>query len=70
MSKKKPLGDTEKTVLVGGLVLAFWLGLDALVKRAERRNIEPSNGDQEPRSGRSRSRFSRRTMRARRREAA
>lgn len=36
MSRSKPLGETEKTVVVGALILGFWLGLDALVKQAEK----------------------------------
>ncbi len=46
MSKKnKPMGDTEKTVLVGALILGGWLGLDALVKRAEKRTATDQTGD-------------------------
>lgn len=40
MSRGKSLGDGEKTVLVGGLVLGMWLGLSAYVKRVEQRDIE------------------------------
>ena len=34
----KPMGDTEKTVVVGALILGGWLGIDALVKRAGKRS--------------------------------
>lgn len=51
----KPLGDTEKTVLVGGLILAFWLGIDAYVSRIEQRDKTSNNGT----TARSRSRRSR-----------
>ena len=49
MSSNKPLGDTEKTVLVGVLVLGFWLGIDALATRAEKKGTT-TNTDEQPRS--------------------
>ena len=45
MSSKTTIGETEKTVLVGALILGAWLGIDALVKRAEKRNLEEAAGD-------------------------
>lgn len=57
----KPLGETEKTVLVGGLILAVWLGIDAYVSRIERRDKSSTEDDTSARSGnRRRSRFGRR----------
>jgi len=35
-TKNKGLGDGEKTVIVGVLVLGFWLGIDAIARRAEK----------------------------------
>ena len=57
----KPLGETEKTVLVGGLILAAWLGIDAYVSRIERRDRAATSDDTVARSStRRRSRFGRR----------
>ncbi|MEX1361909.1 MAG: hypothetical protein AB1Z98_02220 [Nannocystaceae bacterium] len=64
----KALGDTEKTVLVGGLILAVWLGIDAYVSRIEQRDKTSNNGTTARSSGR-RSRFGRAAGR-RRMEAA
>ncbi len=50
MSSNKPLGDTEKTVLVGVLVLGFWLGIDALATRAEKKGTTANTDEQQPRS--------------------
>ena len=69
MSTKRALGDTEKTVLVGALVLGFWLGIDAITKRAEKRDIEANGQAPVPKAGPSR-RMRIARIRRRRREAA
>lgn len=56
----KALGETEKTVLVGGLILAVWLGIDAYVSRIEKRDKAAGDDAVARRSGRQRSRFGRR----------
>lgn len=61
----KPLGETEKTVLVGGLIVAFWLGIDALVTRAEKRDKGTADGESRMRrTGRDSTRFGRRARKA------
>lgn len=45
MSRTKTMGDTEKTVLVGALILGAWLGIDALVQRAEARDLKRTEED-------------------------
>lgn len=37
--KKKRLGDTEATVLVGAGILGGWLLLDVFIKRTERKDL-------------------------------
>ena len=65
----KALGDTEKTVLVGALILGGWLAIDALVTRAERKSMSESN-EQPPRSAASRRAVVARARRPRRRQEA
>lgn len=63
----KALGDTEKTVLVGGLILGGWLGLDAWIKHVEKRDRAQSAEDGEPTSpARRRDRVLRQRQRRRR----
>ena len=50
MSSKKALGETEKTVLVGALILGFWLGIDAFVKQAEKKGLASAEEEEVPRT--------------------
>ena len=44
---KNKLGDTEKTILVGAVVVAFWLGVDAYAKRAEQKDAQKQEDGQQ-----------------------
>ena len=68
----KPMGDTEKTVVVGALILGGWLGIDALVKRAGKRSTGAATsdgGETEPTSSARRRVLALRSRRRRRRVA-
>lgn len=42
---KTGLGETEKTVLVGALILAGWLGFDAWIRRIEKHDMAASGSE-------------------------